>query len=131
MQAPLVDRARLLAHRAGERLRLGEAHTVVALAGATGSGKSSLFNALAGAPLSTAGLRRPTTGAAHAAVWGRADTGPLLDWLGVHHRHGLGEQPGEGGAPEGLVLLDLPDVDSVEKGHRLVADRLVERVDLL
>jgi hypothetical protein len=33
--------ARALARRAGERLRLSGAHTVVALAGATGSGKSS------------------------------------------------------------------------------------------
>ena len=36
-------------------------HTVVALAGATGSGKSSLFNALVGADVATVGARRPTT----------------------------------------------------------------------
>ena len=55
-----------LARRAGERLRLSGSHTVVALAGATGSGKSSLFNALAGGRLSAVGVRRPTTGVAHA-----------------------------------------------------------------
>ena len=32
---------------AGERLRLSSSHTVVALAGGTGSGKSSLFNKIA------------------------------------------------------------------------------------
>ena len=40
--------ARELHRRAGERLRMSGSHTVVALAGATGSGKSSIFNALSG-----------------------------------------------------------------------------------
>ena len=39
--------AHTLVERAGGRLALSRDHTVVALAGATGSGKSSLFNALA------------------------------------------------------------------------------------
>jgi 50S ribosome-binding GTPase len=125
-----VEQARAVAAKAGERLRLGDAHTVVALAGATGGGKSSLANALAGEPVSQTGLRRPTTGVAHAVVWGAADAGPLLDWLEVPRRHVL--QAGEGpGGFDGLVLLDLPDVDSVERRHRVEADRLVERVDLL
>jgi GTP-binding protein EngB required for normal cell division len=128
-----VARARAVAGKAGERLRLGEAHTVVALAGATGSGKSSLTNALAGEEVSQVGLRRPTTGVAHAVVWGSAesaaDAAPLLDWLEVPRRHGLATDAD--GRLAGLVLLDLPDVDSVEKRHRLEADRLVERVDLL
>ncbi len=41
--------------RAGERLRLSSNHTVVALAGGTGSGKSTLFNALSGATFSPPG----------------------------------------------------------------------------
>ena len=57
--------------RAGERLALSRDHTVVALAGATGSGKSSLFNTIAGLPnCPRSGVRRPTTGVAHACVWG-------------------------------------------------------------
>ncbi len=124
----VVARAERVATKAGDRMRFGEAHTVVALAGTTGSGKSSLFNALAGEAVSQTGMRRPTTGVAHAAVWGEQDAGPLLDWLDVPRRHLLGRP-----APEldGLVLLDLPDVDSVEHSHRLAADRLIERVDLL
>ena len=39
--------AHTVVERAGDRLALSRDHTVVALAGATGSGKSSLFNALA------------------------------------------------------------------------------------
>ncbi len=125
----IVADAEQIAAKAGERLRFGEAHTVVALAGATGSGKSSLFNTLVGEPLSTVGMRRPTTDVAHAAVWGSQDATSLLDWLEVPRRHLLGAEP----EPEldGLVLLDLPDVDSVQQSNRLEAERLVERVDLL
>ncbi|WP_284294819.1 GTP-binding protein HSR1 [Luteimicrobium album] len=39
--------------------------------------------------------------------------------------------PGLPDAPEGLVLLDLPDHDSVVVEHRERAERLVERADLL
>jgi hypothetical protein len=130
LDAGVVDRAERLAGKAGQRLRLGERKAVVALAGATGGGKSSLFNALVGAPVSAVGVRRPTTSGAHAGVWGGNGAGPLLDWLEVPRRHLL---PAGGGAAEldGLVLLDLPDLDSVQVGHRLEVDRLVELVDLL
>jgi GTP-binding protein EngB required for normal cell division len=121
--------ARALARRAGERLRLSAGHTVVALAGATGSGKSSLFNALTGADISTVGVRRPTTGVAHAAVWGGDGAGPLLDWLEIPRRHHV--VPGAGIDLSGLVLLDLPDHDSTEVAHRLEVDRLVALVDVL
>ncbi|GLY15261.1 hypothetical protein Kisp01_22760 [Kineosporia sp. NBRC 101677] len=125
----VVAEAEQIAAKASDRLRFGESRTVVALAGATGSGKSSLFNALVGEPLSQVGMRRPTTGAAHAAVWGSSDATALLDWLEVPRRHLLGAES----VPEldGLVLLDLPDVDSVQQGNRLEAERLIERVDLL
>ncbi|MCB2557781.1 50S ribosome-binding GTPase, partial [Listeria monocytogenes] len=80
---------------------------VVALAGATGSGKSSLFNALAGADLAAVGVPRPTTAEAMAAVRGDGAQA-LLDWLGVQRRYRLAADPGSQG---GLVLLDLPDHD--------------------
>jgi energy-coupling factor transporter ATP-binding protein EcfA2 len=130
----LLSPARELAHRAGERLRLSGSHTVVALAGATGSGKSSVFNALAGADVSTVGVRRPTTGAAHAVIWGTHGAGPLLDWLQVPRRHYLDFVDQQGGSDPrlaGLVLLDLPDHDSTAAAHRLEVDRLVALVDVL
>ena len=86
----LLASARELSQRAGERLRLSGTHTVVALAGATGSGKSSLFNALAGTHVSQPGVRRPTTGVAHAVVWDADGAGPLLDWLEIPRRHATG-----------------------------------------
>jgi GTP-binding protein EngB required for normal cell division len=121
--------ARAVARRAGERLRLSGAHTVVALAGATGSGKSSLFNAVAGADVSAVGVRRPTTGVPHAAVWGGDGAGPLLDWLDIPKRHHV-DAPDRADL-HGLVLLDLPDHDSTETAHRLEVDRLVALVDVL
>src|ERR1700675_273763 len=58
---PLLTEAEQLVARAGERLRLSPNHTVAVLAGGTGSGKSSLFNQLAGADFSAVGVTRPYT----------------------------------------------------------------------
>ncbi|WP_235995807.1 YfjP family GTPase [Nonomuraea montanisoli] len=131
----VVGAARVVAERAGARRSLSAEHTVVALAGATGSGKSSLFNALAGAEVATVGVTRPTTSAVQAAVWDGAAgaAGPLLDWLDVFTRYQAGVPSGSPTEPDlsGLILLDLPDHDSIQLGHRLEVDRLVELVDLL
>jgi len=117
--------ASALVRRAGERLGHGLEHTVVALAGATGSGKSSLFNALAGEDLSTVGVRRPTTSTTHACSWG-GDATALLDWLAVGRRH-VSAAPGL----DGLVLLDLPDHDSTALAHRREVDRVVAVADMV
>lgn len=131
----VLDHARLVVQRAGERLRLSGEHTVVALAGATGSGKSSLFNALAGIDLSPVGVRRPTTGASHACVWGLEGSRSLLEWLGVQKRHRYARTSAldseAGSSLHGLVLLDLPDHDSTALQHRLEVDRLVTVADLI
>ena len=123
-----VAPARRLLGKAGARLALSGDATVVALAGATGSGKSSLVNALAGQTVSAPGVRRPTTSTATAAVVGETVPDGLLDWLEVPRRHLLGPVDP---ALDGLVLLDLPDHDSTAVAHRLEVDRLVGLVDLL
>ena len=128
--------AHTMVERAGSRLSLSQDHTVVALAGSTGSGKSSLFNALARLKLSPVGVRRPTTGVAHACVWGPLEpANRLLDWIGVLPRQRFVRESALDGDDEaalrGLVLLDLPDFDSVESGHRLEVDRLLGLVDLV
>jgi energy-coupling factor transporter ATP-binding protein EcfA2 len=126
--------AHTLVERAGTRLALSRDHTVVALAGSTGSGKSSLFNALARLKLSPVGVRRPTTGAAHACVWGPLEpANRLLDWVGVLPRQRFIRESALYGDDEaalrGLVLLDLPDFDSIERSHRVEVDRLLGLVD--
>ena len=132
----LVDEATTVAERAGARLRLSGDHTVVALAGATGSGKSSTFNALTGLELSATGVRRPTTSWTMACTWGEDDATDLLSWLGVPQRHqvqrdSLLDEPGEHSGLDGLILLDLPDHDSTEVAHHVEVDRLVKLADLL
>jgi GTP-binding protein EngB required for normal cell division len=141
IEPALLDEARAVATRARERGGLSAEHTVVALAGATGSGKSSVLNAVAGVAVAQPGVRRPTTSHPMAAVWG-AGADPLLDWLEVGRRHQVGapssdETPAPPrrrtpvGDNSGLVLLDLPDHDSIVTEHRMRAERLVQRADLL
>ncbi len=132
----LLDGIAAVTERGAGRLRLSAQHTVVAIAGATGSGKSTTFNALTGLELSSTGVRRPTTSWATACVWGSAGAVELLEWLGIPPRHqtmrdsmldvGLADRE-----LDGVVLLDLPDHDSTEVAHHLEVDRLVELADLL
>jgi len=129
----LADGEALLA-RAGERLRLSSHHTIVVLAGGTGSGKSSLFNQLAGAQFSPVGVLRPVTREPHACVWGMEGAGPLLDWLGIQPRRRYARssalEEGER-ALTGLLLVDLPDHDSVVTGGSSEVGRLVAQADLM
>jgi GTP-binding protein EngB required for normal cell division len=130
----LIDDAGELLARAGERLRLSSSHTVVALAGGTGSGKSSLFNKIAGADFSTVGVTRPVTRDVHACVWGVSGSGPLLEWLGVPRRYRYARASALDGGERsmaGLVLLDLPDHDSVMAHATDQVDQLVEQADLM
>ena len=99
---------------------------MLALAGGTGVGKSSVLNALAEVPVSPARALRPTT--EHPLAWvandAREELRPLLDWLGVervvgHDREDLA----------GVAILDLPDVDSVRIEHRATVDALLPRID--
>ena len=131
-----VEGAARVVDRAGARLRLSAEHTVVALAGATGSGKSSTFNALAGLELAAVGVRRPTTSYATACVWGEEAPTELLEWLAIPPRHRVVhdstlDRGHQDRALDGLVLLDLPDHDSTEVSHHLEVERLVGLTDLM
>jgi GTP-binding protein EngB required for normal cell division len=127
----VVAEAERVIAQTDRRLATSGGATVVALAGATGSGKSSMFNALSGTNLAAVGVRRPTTSAALACSWGDDAAEELLDWLQVPRRHALEPDPAMASALDGLVLLDLPDHDSTELSHRMEVDRLVQLVDML
>lgn len=131
--AELSMRLTQLAARADQRLKLSGASTVVALAGATGSGKSSTFNALTGSALATVGVRRPTTSTPMACTWGSEPTDALLDVFQVPRRHTVpaGGASAGGVDLDGLVLIDLPDHDSTERAHQVEVDRMVKLVDML
>lgn len=127
--------ARAVVTRTERRLSMSREHTVVALAGGTGGGKSSLFNALAGQQLSPVGVRRPTTAQAYACVWGSSgEVNDLLEWLKVPPTHWFRNTTADGDDQArlgGLVLLDLPDFDSVERDHAAEVVRLLGMVDLV
>lgn len=122
-----VEMARQVADKAAVRLRHGSEHTLVAVLGATGGGKSTLVNALVGADVAPTGVRRPTTSSTLACYWGEDDATPLLDWLEVGNRHDVGPSDELGG----LILLDVPDYDSVREANRLEMERIAEHADLL
>lgn len=120
----LIEEAARVARRVRlRRLLLGES-IVIALAGGTGSGKSSLLNAIAGEQVSATGVQRPLTG--RPLVWMPANPEPgltrLLDAIGIEERIGHDR-------PDRLVVIDLPDTDSVELEHRMIVSRLIPEVD--
>lgn len=119
-----------LQERIETRRTLAPTTLVVALAGTTGAGKSSLFNALAGADLSDVGVLRPTTSSPVAAIFGPPESGVgrLLDWLDVTDRSSVAAI---GSTDERLVLIDLPDIDSITAANREVAERYLAVVDVI
>lgn len=130
----LAEQVQRVIDGAQERLRLGVDHTVVALLGGTGSGKSSLFNAVSGLNFADVGARRPTTSTMAGCAW-NPDSGALLDWLGVESERRIDRISALDGDTEddleGLILLDLPDYDSVAEEHREVVDHVLPMADLL
>ena len=132
----LLIQAKAVADRASDRLRFSQRFTTIALAGTTGSGKSSMFNAFTTIDRSPAGILRPTTSEPYACVWGSLSLADeLLDWLGVAPRRRFTRESALDAEDEatlrGMILLDLPDVDSVEPKHRVEVDRLLHLVDVV
>jgi energy-coupling factor transporter ATP-binding protein EcfA2 len=120
--------------------RLGDldAPLLTVVGGSTGAGKSTLVNSLVGAPVTTAGVLRPTT-RAPVLVCAHAD---VAAFSGDRVLPGLARVTGGVGGPgtvqlvvrnelpAGLALLDAPDVDSVVESNRELAGQLLAAADL-
>ncbi len=131
LAAPDIDEATLSRIRqlidiTSERSEIDPTWCVIGMLGGTGAGKSSLVNALSGAEVVAAGVRRPTTSEACAVLPAGRAPRELLGWMGVARRvEALTALPGD------TVVIDLPDIDSIEASHAEIADRLASRVDAL
>ncbi|MDR2373374.1 MAG: 50S ribosome-binding GTPase [Bifidobacteriaceae bacterium] len=116
-----------------ERLDRGVDHTVVALSGGTGSGKSSVFNAIAEMAFAPVGVVRPTTSKATACVWG-SGAEELLEWLGIGRDSWIKRDSvleSHIGELRGLILVDLPDYDSASEANHEIAERVLALADVL
>ncbi|WP_230684768.1 GTPase domain-containing protein [Cellulomonas sp. JZ18] len=129
------------------RLRAEAAPVLAVLGGSTGAGKSTLVNSLLGQEVSSASVLRPTTRwpvLVHHPLDGRwFTTDRVLPGLarlvggGAAAGGGAGEQ-GQAGlrlvasdaVPQGLTLLDAPDIDSVVDENRALARQLLGAADL-
>ena len=119
------------------RLRQMDAPALIVVGGSTGAGKSTLVNSLVGAVVSPAGVLRPTTRAPVLAChpddvrWFEDDR--VLP--GLPRVTGGSGGPGTlqlvitPALPEGLALLDSPDIDSVLAENRALANQLLAAAD--
>lgn len=115
-----------------------EAPLLVVVGGSTGAGKSTLVNSLVGARVTAPGMLRPTTRSPvlvhhpDQAQWFGQER-LLPDLVRVDHStddpHALRLVP-SAHVPEGLAILDAPDVDSVEQHNREIAAQLLAAADL-
>ncbi|MEK6226392.1 MAG: GTPase [Chloroflexota bacterium] len=111
------------------RVRALESPLLVVLLGPTGAGKSTLMNTLARATVSPTGVLRPTT---REAVLLATDADAATLRRGALAGIGPGQvvRAPATTASAGLAIVDAPDLDSVERANRVIADGLVEAADL-
>ena len=119
------------------RLRQIDAPALIVVGGSTGAGKSTLVNSLVGAVVSPAGVLRPTTRAPVLAF----HPDDLSAFEGDRVLPGLARATGGPGStgtlqlvptpalPQGLALLDSPDIDSVLAENRALANQLLAAAD--
>ncbi len=124
------------------RLRQSGAPILIAMVGSTGAGKSTLLNSIAEAEVSATGIRRPTTNspvlACHPGDVGWFAENVFLPTLPRVRKQGLAMPGRDGllvlatseGMPQGVALLDTPDIDSVVAAHRQFARQFLDASDL-
>jgi chemotaxis protein histidine kinase CheA len=123
------------------RVRMSTAPALIVVAGSTGAGKSTLVNSLAERNVSRTGVRRPTTGVpvlvCHPGDRQWFAEGELLGGLRRLDHPVAGNETRDGivlatteKLPQGVALLDTPDIDSVVEEHHEIAHRMLDAADL-
>jgi energy-coupling factor transporter ATP-binding protein EcfA2 len=115
-----------------------DAPLLTVVGGSTGAGKSTLVNSLVGETVTEAGVLRPTTRSPvlvhHPADGHWFDEARILPDFRRTSR--ASADPGalqlvaSRSVPEGLAILDAPDVDSVEQQNRELAAQLLAAADM-
>ena len=107
-----------------------DAPLLVVLIGPTGAGKSSVLNAIAGAAVSKTGVLRPTT--REAVLYAAPQDADQLRAAGRLHLIADARLTHADAPPSnaGVAIVDAPDIDSVERANRELADTLLEACDL-
>lgn len=115
-----------------------EAPLLAVVGGSTGAGKSTLVNSLVREQVTVSGVLRPTTRSPvlvhhpDDATWFGQDR-LLPDLERVSHATndpGALQLVANDAIPQGLAILDAPDVDSVEERNRILAAQLLAAADL-
>jgi hypothetical protein len=97
---------------------------LVVVGGPTGVGKSTLVNTLVGRQVSEVGVLRPTT-RSPVVIHHPGDAPPPMS-----HVDEATTVVSDEGCPEGVILIDSPDVDSVEPTNRQIAEALLDLADV-
>jgi hypothetical protein len=115
-----------------------DAPLLAVVGGSTGAGKSTLVNSIVGERVTESGVLRPTTRSPvlvhhpDDAEWFQPDR--ILPDLPRTSETGNGTYALRLAAttriPQGLAILDAPDVDSIDKGNRELAAQLLAAADL-
>lgn len=120
------------------RLMSIQAPMLCVVGGSTGAGKSTLVNSVVGRRVTEPGVLRPTTRSPvlvhhpDDAEWFRQDR-LLPDLARVTHQTNDPEAlqlVASDTVPQGLAILDAPDIDSVEERNRALAAQLLAAADL-
>ncbi len=115
-----------IADRVEERRGFPGDTLVVALAGGTGAGKSSLLNALAGDEVASVSAVRPHTNSALALV----PNDPSFELTTFLEDMGISERFGQDRFSD-VAIIDLPDQDSIASAHRALVWDLLPEVDAI